>query len=158
MPPTFCMFVHAHTYQPWPYQSRIAALKSECYTSFSPLRLKEMHLDANTQCKLVSKHFLNSSACSHFFTFALMTTGAFSRNVGKLFSELKLVTNSLLSNCFDVKIHEQTHHLFYWHRLVTKWNCYCYTNGRKWSHQLKYCDIHVGIPNLLVQHLWFCVV
>ena len=29
-------------------------------------------------------------------TFALMTTGAFSRNVGKLFSELKLVTDNLL--------------------------------------------------------------
>ena len=28
---------------------------------------------------------------------ALMTTGAFSRNVGKLFSELKLVTDNLLS-------------------------------------------------------------
>ena len=33
------------------------------------------------------------------FTFALMTTGAFSRNVGKLFSELKLVTDNLLSIC-----------------------------------------------------------
>ena len=29
------------------------------------------------------------------FTFALMTTGAFSRNIGKLFSELKLVTDNL---------------------------------------------------------------
>ena len=28
---------------------------------------------------------------------ALMTTGAFSRNIGKLFSELKLVTDNLLS-------------------------------------------------------------
>ena len=32
-----------------------------------------------------------------FFTFALMTTGTFSQNVGKLFYELKLVTNNLLS-------------------------------------------------------------
>ena len=39
---------------------------------------------------------LNSNVCSHFFTFALMTTGAFSRNVGKLFSDLKLVTDNLL--------------------------------------------------------------
>ena len=29
------------------------------------------------------------------FTFARMTTGAFSRNIGKLFSELKLVTDNL---------------------------------------------------------------
>ena len=40
---------------------------------------------------------LNSNVCSHFFTFALMTTGAFSQNVGKLFSELKLVTDNLSS-------------------------------------------------------------
>ena len=40
---------------------------------------------------------INSNVCSHFFTFALMTTRAFSRNVGKLFSELKLVTDNLLS-------------------------------------------------------------
>ena len=33
--------------------------------------------------------------CLHLFTFALMVTGAFSRNVGKLFSELKLVTDNL---------------------------------------------------------------
>ena len=35
-------------------------------------------------------------------TFAPMTTGAFSQNVGKLFSELKLVTDNLLSNDVDV--------------------------------------------------------
>jgi len=35
-------------------------------------------------------------------TFAPMTTGAFSRNIGKLFSELKLVTDNLLSNDVDV--------------------------------------------------------
>ena len=34
--------------------------------------------------------------CLHFFTFALMRTGAFSKNIGKLFSELKLVTDNLL--------------------------------------------------------------
>ena len=39
---------------------------------------------------------INSNVCLHLFTFALMTTGAFSQNVGKLFSELKLVTNNLL--------------------------------------------------------------
>ena len=33
------------------------------------------------------------------FTFALMTTGAFSQKVSKLFSELKLVTDNLLSIC-----------------------------------------------------------
>ena len=31
---------------------------------------------------------INSNVCSHCFTFTLMMTGAFSRNVGKLFSEL----------------------------------------------------------------------
>ena len=31
-----------------------------------------------------------------FFTFAVMTTGAFSQNIGKLFSKLKLVTDNLL--------------------------------------------------------------
>ena len=34
------------------------------------------------------------------FTFTLMMTGAFSRNVGKLFSELKLVTDNLLLHSF----------------------------------------------------------
>ena len=38
---------------------------------------------------------INSNICSHLFTFALMTTGAFSQNVSKLFSELKLVTANL---------------------------------------------------------------
>ena len=36
------------------------------------------------------------NVCSHFFTFALTTTGAFSRNVGKLFSELKLLKKKSL--------------------------------------------------------------
>ena len=31
---------------------------------------------------------------SQLFTFALMTTGAFTRNIGKVFSKLKLVTNN----------------------------------------------------------------
>ena len=39
----------------------------------------------------------NGSVCSHFFTFTQMTTGAFSWNVGKLFSELKLVRDSCSS-------------------------------------------------------------
>ena len=43
----------------------------------------------------VCSQAINSNVCSHFFTFALMTTGAFSQNVGKLFSELKLVTDNL---------------------------------------------------------------
>ena len=38
---------------------------------------------------------INSNVCSHFFTFVLMTTGAFSQSVGKLFSEFKLVTDDL---------------------------------------------------------------
>ena len=36
--------------------------------------------------------------CLHSFTFALMTTEAFSRNVSKLFSELKLTTLSSEAN------------------------------------------------------------
>ena len=39
---------------------------------------------------------INRNICSHLFTFALMMTGAISRNVGKLFSELKFVTDNLL--------------------------------------------------------------
>ena len=35
----------------------------------------------------------NSNVYSCFFTFALMTTGAFSRDVCKLFSELNMVTD-----------------------------------------------------------------
>ena len=38
---------------------------------------------------------INSSVFSNSFTFALMMTEGFSRNVGKLFSELKLVTDNL---------------------------------------------------------------
>ena len=44
------------------------------------------------------------------FTFALMTTGAFIRNVGKLFSELWLVTDNLLlheSETFEQTVHRQ---------------------------------------------------
>ena len=37
---------------------------------------------------------INSRICPRFFTFNLMTTAAFSRNTGKLFSELKLVTDN----------------------------------------------------------------
>ena len=33
---------------------------------------------------------INRNVCPHFFTFTLMTTGAFSQNVGKLFSDLKV--------------------------------------------------------------------
>ena len=36
---------------------------------------------------------VNSNVCLHFFTIA-MTTGAFSQNVGKLFSKLKVVTDN----------------------------------------------------------------
>ena len=39
----------------------------------------------------------SASLCLHLFTFALMTTGAFSRNIGKSFSELQLVTDNLNS-------------------------------------------------------------
>ena len=44
-----------------------------------------------TECS--SRHQVKK--CEQTFTFALMTTGAFSRNVGKLFSELKFVTDNL---------------------------------------------------------------
>ena len=36
------------------------------------------------------------NVCSHFFTFALITTRALSRKISKLISELKLVTDNLL--------------------------------------------------------------
>ena len=39
---------------------------------------------------------INSSGCSHLFTFALMMIGAFSQSVCKLFSELKLATDNHL--------------------------------------------------------------
>ena len=45
---------------------------------------------------------INSSVCSYFFTFAQMRTVAFSQNVSKLFSELKLVTDNLLLHQFYV--------------------------------------------------------
>ena len=45
---------------------------------------------------VVHGYKINSRVCSQFFTFALMTTGAFSQNVGKLFSELRLVPDNLL--------------------------------------------------------------
>ena len=47
-------------------------------------------------------HWLVSSVgsvCSHFFAFALMMTGAFSQNVSKFLSELKLVTDLPLHLC-----------------------------------------------------------
>ena len=40
--------------------------------------------------------YKNSNVCSHLITFALMTTEAFSRNISKIFSELKLVPDNLL--------------------------------------------------------------
>ena len=40
---------------------------------------------------------INSNVVRTSTTFAFMMTGAFSQNVGKLFSELKLVTDNLLS-------------------------------------------------------------
>ena len=62
------------------------------------------------------------------FTFALMMTGAFSRNVGKLFSELKLVTDNLLSihvyslfylgSCSPLSAH-----LFDWYCRSQAWSC-----------------------------------
>ena len=47
-------------------------------------------------CILSTCMAINGNVCSHFITFALITTGAFSRNVGKLFSKLKLITDGLL--------------------------------------------------------------
>ena len=44
---------------------------------------------------ILSSAWLQIDAFVHtLFTFALMMTGAFSQNVGKLFSELKLVTDN----------------------------------------------------------------
>ena len=40
--------------------------------------------------------FTNSYKWQHFFTLIMMTTRAFSQNIGKLLSELKLVTDNLL--------------------------------------------------------------
>ena len=46
--------------------------------------------------------------------YTLMTTGAFSRNVGKLFSELKLVTDKLLHLCrSQLRTHWKTNKLSY---------------------------------------------
>ena len=50
---------------------------------------------------------VHSYICSHL-TFALMTTGAFSRNVSKLLSELKLVTDNLLFS-YIFKFSAQNH-------------------------------------------------
>ena len=50
----------------------------------------------------------NLSSGNNLLTFqlnALMTTGAFSRNIGKLFSELKLVTDNLLFIYGDWRLH-----------------------------------------------------
>ena len=41
-------------------------------------------------------HYCFSSLTKWVVTIALMTTGAFSQNIGKLFSELKLVPDKLL--------------------------------------------------------------
>ena len=41
-------------------------------------------------------HYCFSSLTKFFVTIALMTTGAFGQNIGKLFSELKLVPDNLL--------------------------------------------------------------
>ena len=43
----------------------------------------------------VSYKVIFQAQVGKFFTFALMTTGVFSQKVGKLFSELKLVTDNL---------------------------------------------------------------
>ena len=42
---------------------------------------------------------INSKVCLQLFTLALMTTGAFSQNVGKLVSKLKLVPDNFLFSC-----------------------------------------------------------
>ena len=49
----------------------------------------------------------NLSSENNLLTFALMTTGALSRNVGKLFSELKLVTDNP-SGHFQVHFRDNT--------------------------------------------------
>ena len=43
---------------------------------------------------------INRSVCSHFLNFALVMTEAFSRNVSKLFSKLKLETDNLPQSSF----------------------------------------------------------
>ena len=58
-------------------------------------RLSVTNLSSENNSLLLDSH--DSQEVHHyFFTFTLMTTGAFSGNVGKLFSKLKLVTNNLL--------------------------------------------------------------
>ena len=56
---------------------------------------------------------INSSICSHFFHFCLTVTGVFSRNIGMLFSELKLVTDDLLF-IYAVANWEATESLHVW--------------------------------------------
>ena len=43
---------------------------------------------------------INNNVCLHLFTFALMTTGPFSQNIGKLFSELKIYSLVLSSDLY----------------------------------------------------------
>ena len=48
--------------------------------------------------------FIAMHYSGYIFTFALMMTGAFSQNVGKLFSELKLVTDNLHLKFYSVSL------------------------------------------------------
>ena len=58
-------------------------------------RRRQNEIISPGESAIVADH--NGTFIDVSFTFALMTTGAFSRNIGKLFSELKLVTDNLLS-------------------------------------------------------------
>ena len=72
---------------------------------------------------------INSSVCSHFFTFALMTTGAFSRNVGMLYTKLKLETDDpLLYSYIDL------------HSKIL--SCSCGENSQEFSLS---CKINLGV-------------
>ena len=61
----------------------------------SPTWVRKKKL-ANISTECSSRHQGESIIAVSSFTFALMTTGAFNWNVGRLFSKLKLVTDNLL--------------------------------------------------------------
>ena len=56
--------------------------QGECSNPCWPLTSNHVYPQ---QCKAI-----NSNVCLHLFTFPLMTTGPFSQNISKLFSELKI--------------------------------------------------------------------
>ena len=67
------------------------------YTWLCKLKLYIRRLSVTNLSSENNLPTFSTECSSRHQTFALMTTGPFSRNVGKLFSELKLVTDNLLS-------------------------------------------------------------